>query len=279
MEMTGKLIKYEMRSSIKLMAVIWAALIAASLLFSLSIHVLGDMFFDDGEQKLNVLVGIVELVTGLMYAAVFAVLVVTTLVIVVMRFYRGLLGDEGYLMHTLPVKPWQLITSKGVVAAGVVLVSMIVAFLSILALAGANGFKVVPEMFRSVGAFLDKDPWYILFFVEGVILILLSLLKSIYQIYASLAIGQLANKHRVLLALGAYIGLNLVITILSAIVMVAAENLGISQWLNTVISGGADNVFRAGQIGAGVLFLLTAVQLAGFHVITERILSLKLNLQ
>ena len=75
MEMTGKLIKYEMRSSIKLMAVIWAALIAASLLFSLSIHVLGDMFFDDGEQKLNVLVGIVELVTGLMYAAVFAVLV------------------------------------------------------------------------------------------------------------------------------------------------------------------------------------------------------------
>ena len=93
MEMTGKLIKYEMRSSIKLMAVIWAALIAASLLFSLSIHVLGDMFFDDGEQKLNVLVGIVELVTGLMYAAVFAVLVVTTLVIVVMRFYRGLLGE------------------------------------------------------------------------------------------------------------------------------------------------------------------------------------------
>ena len=42
-----------------------------------------------------------------------------------------------------------------------------------------------------MGAFLDKDPWYILFFVEGVILILLSLLKSIYQIYASLAIGQL----------------------------------------------------------------------------------------
>ena len=168
---------------------------------------------------------------------------------------------------------------EGVVAAGVVLVSMIVAFLSILALAGANGFKVVPEMFRAVGAFLDKDPWYILFFVEGVILILLSLLKSIYQIYASLAIGQLANKHRVLLALGAYIGLNLVITILSAIVMVAAENLGISQWLNTVISGGADNVFRAGQIGAGILFLLTAVQLVGFHVITERILSLKLNLQ
>ena len=40
--MTGKLMKYEIKSSMKLMAVIWAALIAASLLFSLSLHVLTD---------------------------------------------------------------------------------------------------------------------------------------------------------------------------------------------------------------------------------------------
>ncbi len=279
MEMTGKLIKYEMRSSIKLMAVIWAALIAASLLFSLSIHVLGDMFFDDGEQKLNVLVGIVELVTGLMYAAVFAVLVVTTLVIVVMRFYRGLLGDEGYLMHTLPVKPWQLITSKGVVAAGVVLVSMIVAFLSILVLAGSRGFEVIPEMFKALGVAWDKDHRYVLLIVEGVILILLSLLKSIYQIYAALAIGQTANKHRILLSLGAYIGISVAMTILFALITVAADQMGISQWLNDNLNGTEENILQISQFGMAALFVGTVIQLAGFHVITERILSLKLNLQ
>lgn len=42
--MTGRLIKYEIRSSIKLMAVIWAALIAASLLFSVSSNLLGRTF-------------------------------------------------------------------------------------------------------------------------------------------------------------------------------------------------------------------------------------------
>ncbi len=39
--MTGNLMKYEIRSSMKLMGVIWAALIVASLLFSLSISVDG----------------------------------------------------------------------------------------------------------------------------------------------------------------------------------------------------------------------------------------------
>lgn len=28
------------------------------------------------------------------------------------RFYKNLYTDEGYLMHTLPVKPWMLIVSK-----------------------------------------------------------------------------------------------------------------------------------------------------------------------
>lgn len=272
MEMTGKLIKYETRSSVKLMAVIWAALIVASLLFSLSIHVLGDLFS-------GVLIGIVEVATGLMYAAIFAALVVTTLVIVVMRFYKGLLGDEGYLMHTLPVKPWQLITAKGIVAAGIVLVSLIVAFLSVLALAGASGFEVIPRMLRTVGAVWEEDFRYILFFAEGVILVVLTLLKSIYQIYASLAIGQMANKHRILPSLGAYIGINIAVTILFVILVATTDSIGVIQWFNEAVGGESDQVFWAGQAGVAAIFFMTAIQLAGFHVITERILTLKLNLQ
>ena len=105
--MTGKLIKYEIRSSIKMMAVIWAALIAVSVLFSLSINFLSDLVIDSG-NGINTIVGIVEIITGIMYFAVFVALVVATVVMIILRFYKGLLGDEGYLMHTLPVKPWQL---------------------------------------------------------------------------------------------------------------------------------------------------------------------------
>ena len=71
--MTGKLIKYEIRSSIKMMAVIWAALIAVSVLFSLSINFLSDLVIDSG-NGINTIVGIVEIITGIMYFAVFVLL-------------------------------------------------------------------------------------------------------------------------------------------------------------------------------------------------------------
>lgn len=39
-------------------------------------------------------------------------LFVLTMIVIIQRFYKGLLCDEGYLMFTLPVKPWQLIATK-----------------------------------------------------------------------------------------------------------------------------------------------------------------------
>ena len=276
--MTGRLIKYEIKSTAKIMAVIWAALIAASILFSISIHVLGDLF-EPGVRGMGFLLGIIEVITGLMYFAVFVALIVATLVIVIMRFYRGLLGEEGYLMHTLPVKPWQLITSKGVVAALVVVISVIAAFASVLILAGGNSLEIFPEMFGFIERVWDADPRYILVMAEAVILLVLSVLKSIYQIYAALAIGQLAGKHRILLSLAAYIGLSILVVVIVMVLAVIGDNAGFLGWLGALMSADVDNAFNAVQLTVGGMFIMTAVQLAGFHVITERLLSLKLNLQ
>ena len=100
--------------------------------------------FEGASQGANTLVSIVGTITGFMYISIFIALVAATVIIVILRFYKGLLGDEGYLMHTLPVKPWQLITSKGLVAAGVVLLSIIVAMVSLAILAGLSSLSVIP---------------------------------------------------------------------------------------------------------------------------------------
>ena len=107
------------------------------------------------------------------------------------------------------------------------------------------------------------------------IVLVLSVLKSIYQIYASLSIGQLSGKHRILLALGAYIGISVILSILGVIMMSIGEELGIVDWF---VGLGDRSVFPMTQAGIVGMFLLTVVQLAVFHVITERILSKKLNL-
>ena len=264
--MTGRLIKYEIRSSIKLMAVIWAALIAASLLFSVSSNLLRRTF-EGASQGANTLVSIVGTITGFMYISIFIALVAATVIIVILRFYKGLLGDEGYLMHTLPVKPWQLITSKGLVAAGVVLLSIIVAMVSLAILAGLSSLSVIPDIFSGIAKAWKEDPRYILIIVEVLVIMVLSLLKSIYQVYASLAIGQLAGKHRILLSLAAYIGLSTAVTVFFIILGMIAGSFDMVDLLSSW-DGSAGNMFGLSQFVIAVMFGLTAIQLVAFHIIT-----------
>lgn len=275
--MTGKLIKYEIKSSIKLIAVMWAALIAASLLFSLSQNLM-ERTMEGSSDGFSTLMSIIELVTGFMYILVFIALAAATVIIVIMRFYKGLLGDEGYLMHTLPVKPWQLIISKGIVAAGVVFVSVIAAMLSLGILTGLNSLSIIPDVFGSMAEAIKKEPELLLIMIEALILVVISLLKSIYQVYASLAIGQLAGKHRIILSLGAYIGLSTAVTIFFMALAMISSRFSIGTWLISW-EGTSEDVFALGQATLGIMFLLTALQLVAFHIITERILSRGLNLQ
>lgn len=271
--MTGKLIKYEIRSSMRLIGVIWAALVAAALLLSMTSGVLASVLPDSFTESSAF--GLLEFISGFLFVGIFVALIVATVMIVIVRFYRGLLGDEGYLMHTLPVKPWQLITSKGIVSAAVVLVSILVAAVSMLILAGFNAFVDVADFFAELGKMLKEEPKFILVGIEMLIVLVLSVLKSIYQIYASLAIGQLSGRHRILLALGAYIGISVVLSMLGVILMMTGEELGVISWFTSL---GDRSVYALTQTGIGGMFLLTAVQLVAFHIITERLLTKKLNL-
>lgn len=275
--MTGRLIKYELRSSIKLMGVIWAALIVTSFLFSISINFMGNIM--RSSSIASTLINLFQGITGMLYIAVFIATAAASVVIIIMRFYKGLLSDEGYLMHTLPVKPWQLITAKGVSALIIVCASVIVSMLSIMILAGTGSIGAIVEFCDLIREMFREEPKVILVAAEFLVLAILSLLKSIYQIYASLSIGQLAGKHRILLSLGAYVGINIVITVLAVLIMMLLDVTGaLSGWsslsLNTV-----NDMLNAGQAVLGFFAAVTVIQLAAFHVITERILSLRLNLQ
>ncbi len=279
--MTGKLIKYEFRSSIKLMALIWAAIIVSSVLFSLCGNAFQRAVVGGSDPQVAGLFGeIVTFITGFMYFMSIMAMIVITLVLIVMRFYKGLFGSEGYLMNTLPVKPWQLITSKGIVAAVLVIAGVAVSVISVMILAGLSGIADITEAFREISAVMKAEPMLILTAIELLIIVIVGLLKSIYQVYASLAIGQLVNKYRILLALGAYIGINIALSVIAMILMTTAGATGVSDWfINTISVYDIDSVLNVSQAFMAVIFGLTVIQLAAFHVVTERIMSLKLNLQ
>lgn len=275
--MTGRLIKYELRSSIKLMGVIWAALIVTSFLFSISINFMGNLMIRSSIA--STLINLFQGITGMLYIAVFIATAAASVVIIIMRFYKGLLSDEGYLMHTLPVKPWQLITAKGVSALIIVCASMIVSVLSVLVMAGTGSFGAIVEFCDLIREMFREEPKVLLVAAELIVLVILSLLKSIYQIYASLSIGQLAGKYRILLSLGAYVGINIVITVLTVLIMMLLDVTGALSGWSSVSLNTVNDMLNAGQTVLGFAAAVTVIQLAAFHVITERILSLRLNLQ
>lgn len=278
--MTSKLIKYEFRSASRSIGVIWAALIAAAILLGIVMRFMGNIFPEDATGAMAVLEFLFELIPPIIYGALFVAMLVITVLIIVMRFYRGLLGDEGYLMHTLPVKPWQLITAKGAVASIVVIISGIAAALSIFILVGIQNMGDISTMFKAFFGACGEHPKLVLVVIEGIIILVLGVMKSVYQIYTAMAIGQLAGKHRILLSLGAYIGISVILTIITGILGTIAEASGLGLWISGLIMDMniyADG-FYAVQIMIAFIFLLTAVQLVVFHIVTERILSKKLNL-
>ena len=154
--MTGKLMKYEFRSVFKQIGVIWAALPAVAILTSFTGWIYArSALAQENDQLLGALLSRIPM---FLYVGLFIALVVATLFVVVMRFYKGLLKEEGYLMHTLPVKEWQLIASKGVTATVTVLISMALAAVSIILLNLVGNLSGIGELFQAVGEASGEFP-------------------------------------------------------------------------------------------------------------------------
>ena len=127
--MLSKLLKYDLRANIKIFLFIWPAMLAVAGLQRLLLGLEVDSFLGKF---------LVALLTVLMLFSMAAV-VVLCFIICVIRFYSGLLRREGYLMFTLPVKPWQLLVSKLVAAMLTIIPSCVFAYFgSALILSGTT---------------------------------------------------------------------------------------------------------------------------------------------
>lgn len=276
--MTGKLIKYEFRSIVKLMSIVWAALPVMALITGF----FGKQTFSDtGFSETPFITDVIGVASAFLFGGIFMAMAAVTLLVILLRFYRGLLKDEGYLMHTLPVKTWQLITAKGVVAVCVTLISIAVAFLSILLLtAFEGGFaafgRFAAELFRTYG----ERPVYILISVEIIVLVIVWILANIYRLYASMAVGQLAKRHKILLSVAAYLGIGVAgMIILSVVGQVLS--LDLFEPIIDLAFGWMDafDFVDAMQAGLIALTVIGIAEVAVFHIISEQILRKKLNLE
>ena len=207
--MLGKLIKHEFRATARIMLPVMGALLALALLANLSLRGLTGDANDITVLRILFVLTVIFFGIGVVATAVMAV------VIMVSRFYRNLLKDEGYLMFTLPVSVHELVWSKLLVSLVWFLATGLLIFLvmSLTALNLANtNLEMIIEQFPSwaeIRRFLDEAG------IRGQVLTfifqigLASLLTSIVgclHFYAAMALGHMFTKNKILLSVVFFVG-------------------------------------------------------------------------
>lgn len=89
-------------------------------------------------------------ISSMLYMCVMMAAFVVTAVILIQRFYKNLLGSEGYLMFTLPVTVSQHLFSKTIIAVVMIALSGIAAFLSIGIFADMSFGTLFVDMIKGV---------------------------------------------------------------------------------------------------------------------------------
>ena len=275
--MLGKVLKYEMRSLAKPFLPLFGGFLAVTLLCKLSFEA----------ASANVvradILDLVSVMFGVLYGIYVVALFVMSAVFIVTHFYRTMAGTRGYLSHTLPVKTGTLIHAKLLAAliwpviACLVLAFSVVVFalghvsFGELGMAAAEFFKIMgellTELFTGPVSQLVNMP---LLTVELILCVIAELLSFPLMVYASIAIGQLFLKRRVLWSVASYFGMYILLQIICTFFI---GYIGHGNYASP--EGNALFVNR-------FMFFMTAVKVlsvTAYYLITRYIFSKKLNLE
>lgn len=283
--MLGKLIKYDLKSMSKTFIPVWILSPVIGLLLSFTARGIIEVGESGGSAVMNTFQltssGIVSAIMGLLFLGLMVGLFVMTLMFVIQRFWNGLLKEEGYLMFTLPVETWKLIVSKAVTATLVTCISTVIGIFSCTLLMAASVAEMIDMLgaeFRFLFGQIIGEIGALRLSVMIVLVLILSVLsvaEGIYEIYAAMALGQLLQTHRVLGACIWFIGFNIVLSTITGL---------ISSIMNIICPNGflyytsySGNIYGFGNLL--VLMIVTVIELLVFHLITERVLATRLNLE
>lgn len=266
--MLGTLMKYEFQSVARILLPLYGAWFIASILLGFS----GDAASE--------FAAIVATGSAIFYVVIFVAAIVMTVIILIQRFYKNLLGNEGYCMFALPVSTGRHIFNKISSAAIWTVLGIIVACLTALVVAiVAEG----PELFNDSWVFFDiafselKDFHVIITIVEVFLLALLTCGETAAKIYAAISIGHQIQNHRILGAFGAYIIIAILEGILASILAKIADMTGIFLVYGNLMKNLSG--FALFQVDVLLFALAAGALMAIYWFITWYLLKNRLNLE
>ncbi|MBQ3058036.1 MAG: hypothetical protein IJD00_03715 [Clostridia bacterium] len=273
--MVKKLLKHEAKYYARTLIIIEAVIFALALFTRLL------LFFEFDSIVYYILQGSSYAMFAL---AAYAALIMTFIVSIV-RFYKNLFSNEGYLSFTLPVSTNQHLFAKllsAVVYSVIVFVSVIAA--TLITVSGDilnEAVKAGVYLLKNLLAELPKGGTMhiVLYVIEFVVIMLLSVISSYLLYYCFIAIGQTAKKNRILLSVGCYFiysAATQAIGTFFSIAMSIAEPYIPFNAIERFIEAHPFAFFHIIFIS---LIVWSIIMTVVFYFVVQRIISRKLNLE
>lgn len=213
--MLGKVMKYEFKAIGRILPLFYIALIAASIFLAINLR------FIPAETFFGMLI---RTISGSLYGIILAATAIVTLVILISRYKKSMLGDSGYYMLTLPVKMETHILAKTFSATIWGFFSLVVSIITIMIIGTITYigdiravFYQMMEAFKSLTS--NEKALGAILILEFLILVILSLTKTALTIYAAMSFGQLSKNHPNLMAVVFYMGFNFIESMIATVIL------------------------------------------------------------
>ncbi|MCR5457286.1 MAG: hypothetical protein K6F14_04335 [Clostridiales bacterium] len=280
--MLKKLFKYEFKDLVKYIKFTWFGILGIAVLTSVSLLLTVNIVVNPGDSTTSLLLTLFSTGSSSLMLIGLSVVMLITLVLFVVRFYRSMLSNEGYLTHSLPFSADQLLNVKllcgvliFIIDVAIMAVAVIVAVLPTLLTQATIGealraiFILIGEIYKNLGV-----GYGIALTFEAVLIAIISVFTSCLFPVFCMSIGQ-RFKNRIVVSVILYIGIQW-----------GLQMIGSFAWFVLMIvsmMGGLpaleDLAFlpTVTVIGAVVIVFEAAAALV-FYFVSRKMLTKKLNL-
>ncbi|MDE7176657.1 MAG: hypothetical protein K2O59_02470 [Lachnospiraceae bacterium] len=265
--MLGKLMKYEWKATWKLLLSANALTFMMTILAWCMVKILDH---SGGDFAMMDFTAVMVLFT---YAGSMFAVSVGTAIYLIHRFYTSTYGDQGYLLHTLPVDTHHIIVAKILVSTAWVMINILSIYLSVIFLF-ASSSEVFDSMMRGMKdtiEFLGAQKITIFTVIMTLIAFIFSVFAKVLKVGACISLGQLSSNHKLMLSFAWYVAIYVVERVVYGIYFALQITFyrGLS---NTHYTSIFDNQWETSLI-AGIISCVV------YYLLTWYVMSRKLNLE
>ena len=272
--MLGKLLKHEFLATGRVMWVIYVAMLGLGVVANVAFRLLDNPVVTFALIRALLKLAIATWVLSMIIGGV------ATVVLMVKRFHKNLLTDEGYLMFTLPTNVHRLVIAKLIAAAVWLVVTAAVIALSILI--GGAGESLDIRMMLSFLFSNDLTALetlsVVVIILEIILMALLSCAVSCLQFYSAMSIGHGFASHKVLWSVVFYFIQCFALQMLAVVAVIPLAIYGENVVVPPLLVGSLSPL-AVWHLSVLMLCLVEVAIGAVFYILTVVNLKRRLNLE